>query len=79
MKLSRIFLMAVLVGTLGVIGCGDSGSGGSDDPSELCNVDLCAASAALKTQCETAVGICLDEPNANRDECLVIISQICEA
>jgi hypothetical protein len=75
MKLSKLFVIALLTGTLSVIGCGsdDSSSNGGNgtDPSGFCNENLCATSGAAKTECEEGVAICLEIPNeAQRDECI---------
>jgi hypothetical protein len=79
MKLSKLFVIASLAGTLAVIGCGSddsssnggNGNGNGTDPSAFCNENLCATSGAAKTECEEAVAICLEIPNeAQRDECV---------
>jgi hypothetical protein len=82
MKLHRFYLIAVLAGTLAVIGCGsdsssnggnggNGGDGNGTDPSAFCNEDLCATSGPAKTGCEQAVAICLEIPiEAQRDECI---------
>ena len=69
MKLANFFLMMVLVGTLGVLGCdsdsgtgGTAGTGGSVDPN-LCNEELCAMDTDLG---RAAKEVCLDE----YDDCL---------
>jgi hypothetical protein len=78
MKLSKLFVIALLTGTLSVIGCGsdDSSSNGGNgngngDPSGFCNENLCATSGAAKTECEEGVALCLALPTeAQRDECI---------
>jgi hypothetical protein len=81
MKLANFFLMTVLVGTLGVLGCGDdttnggsgtAGSGGGPDPSEICNESACRTNADKKADCVTGITACIaDEPEVNWDECFI--------
>ena len=71
MKLSKLFLMTVLVGTLGVLGCNDdettgtAGSGGSGTAGTggssggNCDYGDCVDGSTEQDACETAVGICL--------------------
>lgn len=54
MKLSRLFLATVLVGTLVIVGCGDDGGGGGGSPEELCNTGNCVDNAAQREACEAA-------------------------
>jgi hypothetical protein len=70
-------LIALLAGTLSVIGCGsddsssNGGNGNGTDPSAFCNESLCATSGPAKTGCEEAVAICVEIPNeVQRDECI---------
>jgi hypothetical protein len=76
MKLSKLFVVALLTGTLSVIGCGSddssgNGNGNGTDPSGFCTENLCATSGAAKTECEEGVALCLEIPNeAQRDECI---------
>ena len=77
MKLSKLFVIALLTGTLSVIGCGsddsssNGGNGNGTDPSGFCTENLCATSGAAKTECEEGVALCLEIPNeAQRDECI---------
>ena len=78
MKLSKLFMIALLAGTLGVIGCGDdatnpAGSGGSGgtDPNITCDVGLCLANDVAKADCANDVGTCLElAPGAQQDECI---------
>jgi hypothetical protein len=74
MKLSKLILVCVFVGTLGVLGCGDDAS---DQANELCNRGLCNTNAALKEQCLDVVNACLNEPQVNQDECAITASQVC--
>ncbi len=79
MKLSRLFVIALLVGTLAAVGCGDSGSsGGSVDPNEVCNRDLCATSEILRDECLSIAALCQNEPEANRDECILTAGEKCD-
>ncbi len=71
--------MAVLVSTLGVIGCGD-GSGGHSDPNVFCNEGLCLQSETLKAQCVNVFNACIAEnPDVNDDECVAAALLICES
>jgi len=84
MKLRKLFLVALLVGTLGVIGCGDDettgGTGGTGgfDFDTACDRGLCLQSDVLKAECETLVAACRTEPSANQDECIIIITEKCD-
>ena len=77
MKLANFFLMTVLVGTLGVLGCGDdttnpAGSGGSGTASN-CDYGDCADPGDQRVACETAVGICeatLPDGSEAQDLCI---------
>ena len=71
MKLSKLFLMAVLVGTFAVIGC-DSSSGGS--ASEVC--DACD-NQSLKGVCESTYNTCLNVDGGGHEECVVIALATC--
>jgi len=80
MKLSKLFMIALLVGTMGVIGCGDddttdpgtgnTGGGGS------CNTGVCVDNSELRAACETAVQACSISPLPNCAE--LAIADICE-
>ena len=69
MKLANFFLMTVLVGTLGVLGCGDdttnpAGSGGSGTAvtggtaGDVCVGGDCVDGSAEKMACEVRVTAC---------------------
>ena len=68
MKLRKLFLIATLVGTLAVIGCGDDGGGGDTDPNTVCAE--CAAGQA-REDCENDLLICstFTDPGA-RQACI---------
>jgi len=71
MKLSRIFVTALVVGTLTVVGCGDDGT----DPSTFCNENLCAQNDTLKNACINDVNECLriTEPGTDaQSDCLAL-------
>ena len=77
MKLHRVFLIALLAGTLGVIGCGDDATGtantngnGSGSPCDDCENQ---SDIAL---CEASYNQCKDLPN--QDECIVLSLALCE-
>jgi hypothetical protein len=91
MKLSKLFMIALLVGTMGVIGCGDettgtggmTGTGGTGgtggfDFDTACDRGLCLQSDVLKAECETLVAACRTEPPANQDECIIVITEKCD-
>ena len=73
MKLSRLFMIALLVGTMGVIGCGDSGGGGQS-ASEVC--DACE-NQSHRGFCETGYNNCKNGPNL--DECVAFSLAACSA
>jgi len=77
MKLHKFFLIALLVGTFAVIGCGDNNSV-TDQANDLCNRELCQTQPALKERCVDIVAACLDEPAANRDECAILAGETCD-
>ena len=70
MKLSRLFMIALLTGTMGVIGCGDSGGGQS--ASQVC--DGCE-NQSDRGLCETAYNQCKNLPNL--DECVAGSLALC--
>ena len=72
MKLSRLFMIALLVGTMGVIGCGDSGGGGGQSASEVC--DACENQSDIAL-CEAGYNQCKDLPN--QDECVLASLALC--
>ena len=76
MKLHKFFLIALLAGSLVAIGCGDDSI--SDQANELCNRKLCQTQPALKEECLDIVTACLNEPNANRDECAIVAGEKCD-
>jgi len=62
MKLSRLFMIALLVGTMGVIGCGSdssSGNGNGNGTSGNCDYGTCLDSSTAMDACEAAVGVCM--------------------
>ncbi len=58
MKLSRLFMIALLVGTMGVIGC-DSSSSNGNGTSGNCDYGTCVDNPTAMGACETAVGVCM--------------------
>ena len=82
MKLSRLFVIALLVGTMGVIGCGsDSSSGdgnGGGDAAEACSGPRCANNEALRVACETDFDPCVDT-GVNVEECVLGAELACGA
>jgi len=70
MKLSRIFLMAVLVSALGVIGCGDSGQSAS----EVCEA---CDNQNLRAACETTYDNCINIDRGSSEECVVLALAAC--
>ena len=77
MKFSGLILMSVFAGALSVLGCGDSNSV-SDTANELCNRELCQENEVLRNECLEVVTACLNEPNANRDECAIVAGEKCD-
>jgi hypothetical protein len=74
MKLSRLFMIALLAGTLGVIGCGDdttnpAGSGGTagtggtgGTPAGNCDYGDCVDGSTQQQACEAGVTACMISP-----------------
>ena len=72
MKLRRILLTGMLMGSLAMLGCGDdgssggtggtAGSAGSGGNGDVCNTGSCVDNSTLRQACETAVGICNATP-----------------
>jgi predicted small secreted protein len=82
MKLSKLFVIALLAGALGVIGCNDdttdTGNGGDFNFDTACDRGVCLESAAAKAQCEALVAACRTEPEVNQDECIILITEKCD-
>jgi hypothetical protein len=91
MKPSRIFLVALLVGTLGVLGCGDDdngggtagtggsgtgGSGGIVDSATACGGADCQGEEVQRAACEREYNLCL-EVNPKPEECLAGAEVFC--
>ena len=78
MKLSRLFMIALLVGTMGVIGCGDDGgsNNGGGNAGEACSGPRCANNDALRVACEAEFGDCVDR-GVNVEECLLGAEAAC--
>ena len=79
MKLYRFLLVAVLTGTLSVLGCGDDGGGGSSGGNGNGNgaSGVCAACAecdipALSGECEEACNVCVQEDAGGSEECAAL-------
>lgn len=77
MKIRAFCFIAVLVGTLAVIGCGDSSST-SEQANQFCDRELCQTQPVLKEECLDIVTACLDEPDANSDECAILAGEKCD-
>jgi len=84
--------MTVLVGTLGVLGCGDdttnggsgtAGSGGSVDPNVECNVGICAADTdtgrLAKAACVNEIDDCLTLGQSTEAQCIAFGVETCNA
>ena len=80
MKLSRLFVIALLAGTLGVFGCSDDetngggsggsgGTGGGDGADIGCDEGDCLTDTALQEQCEQLVTACIAR-DLNEAECI---------
>jgi hypothetical protein len=82
MKLSKLFVIALLAGTLSVIGCGSddsssgNGNGNGIDPNERCNVELCIGSDELKGNCVREYNSCVDK-GGNPENCIVGAVETC--
>ncbi len=83
MKLGKLFMIALFVGTLGLIGCGDDG-GSSDNGNgnggngDVCNTGGCVDNATQRTACEAAVQAC-EFGGISVDQCIqVAVADICE-
>jgi len=80
MKLSRLFMIALLAGTLGVIGCGDgtttpdNGTGGTPSNGTMCEFTAQQVCSECDAQdrvaaCETRFGNCLANPPSAVNPC----------
>jgi hypothetical protein len=90
MKLSKLFVIALLAGTLGVIGCGSDDGGGSSngtggtpsngggDASQACSGPRCENNDAFRVACEAEFDDCI-ERNVNEAECLAGAEVACGA
>lgn len=63
MKLSRVFVIALMIGAFAVLGCGDSGQSAS----EVC--DACEVSS-LRGACESAFNTCINVDRGGHEECV---------
>jgi hypothetical protein len=75
MKLYRIFLIASLISTFAVLGCGDSGGGGLS-AGDACSGPRCTANDALRGTCEAEFNQCLNT-GFNQEECLLGAEAVC--
>ena len=75
MKLSRLFMIALLVGTMGVIGCGDDGGGsnGGGNASEVC---ADCANDVVRAACVEEYNQCI-AANPNDAECPLGAQALC--
>ena len=82
MKLSKLFVIALLAGTLAVIGCGSddssSGNGNGIDPNERCNVKGCIENEGLRTVCIDEFNDCVDK-GGDPEKCIVGAVETCGA
>lgn len=83
MKLSKLCMIALLAGSLGVIGCGsdsttsdNGGNGDNGGGGGSCNTGVCADNSELRAACEAAVELCDINPLPNCVE--LTIADICE-
>ena len=85
MKLSRLFMIALLVGTMGVIGCGDdssssgNGNGGDVDPNAECNVGVCIENATFKQICIDEITDCIATGRGTTEQCIAFGTETCTA
>lgn len=85
MKLLELFLIVALLGTLGLMGCGDGGSGGGGDvdPEAECNVELCAVDSdvgrAAKATCVNEINSCLALGESTTQQCIAFGVETCSA
>jgi hypothetical protein len=82
MKLSNLFMIALLAGTLGVLGCGDdttnpagtggsgtAGTGGSGTGTDFCADECDSTNPDAITDCENTYTTCVaNDPGANVEE-----------
>lgn len=82
MGLNKLFMIGLLVGTLGLIGCGDDettgggdgGSNGGGGAAEVCNA---CDSQALRPQCETTYNVCIQDDVGTPEDCAVAALLAC--
>jgi hypothetical protein len=74
MKLYRVFLIASLISTFAVLGCGDSGSGGSGQSAD----EVCSGCVndVVRGACVTEYNRCVDA-NPNDAECPAGAQALC--
>ena len=90
MKLSKLFMIALLAGTLALIGCGDDtttsdngGNGGGVAPNVECNVGICAADTDVgrtaKAACVNEINDCLALGQSTEAQCIAFGVETCNA
>jgi len=87
MKIRAFCFIAVLVGTLAVIGCGDSsssnGGGNGVDADAECNVGACAVDSdegrAFKAACVSEINGCLELGVSTEAQCIAFGVETCNA
>jgi hypothetical protein len=87
MKLSKLLMIALLAGSLGVIGCNDSttsdngGNGGGVDPDALCDFEFCAEDSdvgrAAKAACVNEINSCIAAGVRSEEECIAFGTETC--
>jgi len=81
-------MIALLVGTMGVIGCGDdsssgNGNGGGVNPNAECNVGICAqdtnAGRTAKSVCIDEINDCIATGRGTTEQCIAFGVETCNA
>jgi len=83
MKLNKLFVIGVLAGTLGLIGCGDdaapqNGTGGTNGGGgPNCTQELCMNNETLSANCQREYDSCITTGTLSQQECIAFAEETC--
>jgi hypothetical protein len=80
MKLSRLFMIALLVGTMGVIGCGDDSSSGNGNGNGNGASGVCSECDSQQRipECEQTYNVCVQDDGGTPEDCAVAALLRCQ-
>ena len=86
MGLNKLFVIGLLVGTLGLIGCGSddgggggtTGTGGSNGGGGAAEVCSACDNQALRSACEGAYHVCIQDDAGTPEDCAVGALLVCD-